>query len=113
MAWTEPVDSRTIYELNPDFWQFSQASGAMPIANYGDAVFGMLGICQHLSEQKPVVYLPSIPKDTDEDGFFIFNRYYNHAMVRMSGGVTLESVLGEEEQDEMFRLATVTLIEVE
>ncbi len=113
VAWTEPVDSRTIYELNPDFWQFSNASGAMPIANYGDAVFGMLGIAQHLSEQKPVVYLPSIPEDKDEDGFFIFNRYYNHALVRMSGGVTLESVLGEEEKDEMFRLATVTLVEVE
>lgn len=113
VAWTEPVDSRTIYNLNPDFWQYSQASGAMPIANYGDAVFGMLGVAQHLSEQKPVVYLPSIPKDTAEVGFNIFNRYYNHAMVRMSGGVTLESVLGEEEQDEMFRLATVTLIEVE
>jgi len=113
VAWTEPVDSRSIYELNPDFWQFSPAADSMPVANYGDAVFGMLGIAQYLSEQKPVVYLPAIPKDEDEDGFFVFNRYYNHSLVRLSGGVTLESVIGEEEKDEMFRLATVTLIEVE
>lgn len=73
----------------------------------------MLGIAQYLSEQKPVVYLPSIPKDDMDEGVYLFNRYHNQAFVLVNGSVSMESVLGEEEQDEMFRLSTVNLIEVE
>ena len=113
VAWTEPVDTTRIHELNPDFWEFSTAGDAQPVAHYGDAVFGMLGIAQYLSEQKPVVYLPSIPKDDMDEGVYLFNRYHNQAFVLVNGSVSMESVLGEEEQDEMFRLSTVNLIEVE
>ena len=73
----------------------------------------MMGIAQYLSEQKPLVYLPAIPKDTANNGVYQFNRYHNQALVRTAGAVTMESVLGEEEQDEMFRLSTVNMVEVE
>jgi hypothetical protein len=73
----------------------------------------MLGIAQYLSEQKPLVYLPSLTKQTGEDASELFNRYHNQALVRVSGAVTMESVLGEEEDDELFRLSTVNLVEIE
>ena len=82
-------------------------------SHYGDAIFGMLGIAQYLSEQKPLVYLPSLTKQTGEDAFELFNRYHNQALVRVSGAVTMDSVLGEEEEDELFRLSTVNLVEIE
>lgn len=113
VGWTEPVDTRTIHALNPDYWQYSTATDARPVAHYGDAIFGMLGIAQYLSEQKPLVYLPSLTKQTGEDASELFNRYHNQALVRVSGAVTMESVLGEEENDELFRLSTVNLVEIE
>jgi hypothetical protein len=113
IAWTEPVDTRSIHSLNPDYWQFSNQSGAVPVAHYGDSVFGMMGIQQYLTETTPVVYLPSISKNTSEDPIEFFNRYHNQVMVRINGSITMDSVLGEEETDEMFRLATVNLVEIE
>jgi hypothetical protein len=113
VGWTEPVDTRTIHALNPDYWQFNNTADAQPVAHYGDAIFGMMGIANYLSEQKPLVYLPAIPKDTANNGVYQFNRYHNQALVRTAGAVTMESVLGEEEQDEMFRLSTVNMVEVE
>lgn len=113
VGWTEPVDTRTIHALNPDFWEYSTAADARPVAHYGDAIFGMMGIANYLSEQKPLIYLPAMSKQTGEDATELFNRYHNHALVRVNGAVSMESVLGEEQDDEMFRLATVNLVEIE
>ena len=113
IGWTEPVDTRDIMALNPDYWQYSTSADARPVAHYGDAVFGMLGIAQYMSEQRPMVYLPSLTKQTGEDASELFNRYHNQALVRMSGAVTMDSVLGDEETDELFRLSTVNLVEIE
>ena len=113
IGWTEPVDTRDIMALNPDYWQYSTHADARPVAHYGDAVFGMIGIAQYMSEQRPMVYLPSLTKQTGEDATELFNRYHNQALVRMTGAVTMDSVLGDEETDELFRLSTVNLVEIE
>ena len=73
----------------------------------------MIGIAQYMSEQRPMVYLPSLTKQTGEDASELFNRYHNQALVRMTGAVTMDSVLGDEETDELFRLSTVNLVEIE
>lgn len=111
VAWTEPIDTTKLYDRDPDYWRFNDLE--QPVANYGDAVLSMMGIAQHLAAMKPIVYLPSIPRDYDDYSTLIFNRYYSHAMVRLSGAVSMESVLGNEEDNEMFRLATITLQEIE
>lgn len=113
IAWTEPVDSRQIMELAPDYWQFSNSAGSQPVANYGDAPHGMLGLCRYLANRVPVVYLPTMVKSTGDHDIQLFNRYHEHSLVRPTGDVSMESVLGEEQEDEMFRVATVTFTEVE
>ena len=113
VAWTEPVDTRTIMSLDPDYWQFSSSANSVPVANYGDAPFSMLGMCRYLANRTPVVYLPSMKKSTGSNDIQVFNRYHDHSLVRPEGEVTMESVLGDEGVDEMFRLANITLIEVE
>ena len=60
-----------------------------------------------------MVYLPAIKKSTGSDDTQLFNRYHEHSLVRTEGEVTMESVLGEESVDEMFRVATVNFTEVE
>ena len=113
VAWTEPVDTRAIMTLNPDYWQFSSTAGSQPVANYGDSPFSMLGMCRYLANQTPVVYLPAIKKSTGSKDIQLFNRYHDHSLVRPEGDVTMESVLGEEGVDEMFRVASITLVEIE
>ena len=34
VGWTEPVDTRTIHALNPDYWQFNNTADAQPVAHY-------------------------------------------------------------------------------
>jgi hypothetical protein len=94
----------------PDYWQLSSTVGSQPVANYGDSPFQMMGIWDYLGNQYPAVYLPSIAKGTDNQ---IFNRYQEHALIRPTGAITIESVIGEEQEDEMFRVATITLMEIE
>ena len=110
IAWTEPVDSRNIMSRTPDYWQLSTSVGSQPVANYGDSPFQMMGIWDSLGNQHPAVYLPSITKGVDNQ---VFNRTYEHALVRPVGAITIESVLGEEQENEMFRVASITLQEIE
>ncbi len=110
VAWTEPVDSRNIMSRTPDYWQLSSTVGSQPVANYGDSPFQMMGIWDYLGNQYPAVYLPVLKKDQDNQ---ILNRYHEHALIRPTGALTIESVLGEEQLDEMFRVATITLVEIE
>jgi len=113
IAWTEPIDTRTIMAMNPDYWQFSSSAGSQPVANYGDVPHSMLGMCRYLANRIPVVYLPSMKKSTGDNDIQLFNRYHEHSLVRPTGDVSMESVLGEELDNEMFRVATVTFDEVE
>ena len=117
IAWTEPIDTTRLNELEPDYWQISQTAGAQPIANYGDPYL-MNGIFRYLSNREPLVYLPSIDVAAfriglDGENEVILNRREQHLLARTTGEVTVESVIGEEMVNEMFRVATVNLEEIE
>ena len=109
IAWTEPVDTTLVQSADPDYWQLSATAGAQPIANYGDAPFQMMGLYQQLANKDPLVYLPSIKLSDTQ----VINRYHDHILARSTGAVTIESVLGDESIDEVFRVATVNLVEIE
>ena len=113
IAWTEPVDTRNIMSISPDYWQYSTTAGAQPIANYGDAPFQMMGMVRYLANQTPIVYLPSIKKSSGADDTQVFNRYHDQLLCRTTGELTIDSVLGEEQADELFRVATMNLEELE
>lgn len=117
IAWTEPIDTTRLYNLTPDYWQISTTSGAQPIANYGDPYL-MNGIFRYLSNREPLVYLPSIDVAAFRTGLdganeAILNRRAQHMLARTTGEVSVESVIGEEMVNEMFRVATVNLEEIE
>lgn len=110
IAWTEPIDTTRVMEKNPDYWQLSQTTGAQPVANYGDAPFTMMGLYQAVYNAQPLVYLPAVKKSQDTQ---ILNRYHDHILARTTGQISIESVIGEEAKTEMFRIATINIIEVE
>jgi len=110
IAWTEPIDTTRLYDRAPDYWQMSSTSGALPVGNYGDAPFLMQGIVRYLQNRLPIVYLPLIKKGTDEQ---LQNRLYDHLLCRTTGAISIESVLGEELENELFRVSTMNLEEIE
>jgi hypothetical protein len=110
IAWTEPVDTTKLYTKDPNYWQLSSLLGAHPIANMGDSPLNMMGAAKELSGVSPLVYLPVIAKDTNTQ---LLNRMMDHLYCRISGGVSIESVLGSEEDNELFRVASVSLVEIE
>jgi len=65
-----------------------------------------------LSNREPLVYLPSIEKNPTNDQILLTARD-SHMLCRTTGEITVESVLGEERLNEMFRVSTVNLEEIE
>lgn len=110
IAWTEPVDTTKLYTKDPNYWQLSSLLGAHPIANVGDSPLNMMGAAEELSGTQPLVYLPVIVKDSNTQ---TLNRMMDHMYCRIQGAVSIESVLGDEEDDELFRVASVNLVEIE
>jgi hypothetical protein len=115
IAWTEPIDTTRIQELNLDYWQLSQSTGAEAIANYGDAPYQLMGLYQTIENLESMVWLPEIERSTlaDPKDIQVFNRYHNHLLCRSTGEITIESVLGEEGESELFRVTTINIREVE
>ena len=109
VAWTEPIDTTKIQSRDPDYWQVTNTAGALPVANYGDAPFLMQGLYRYLQNRKPLVYIPVIKQVDDQ----LLNRYYDHLLARTTGSITIESVLGNELDNELFRVATINLEEIE
>ena len=109
IAWTEPIDTTKLLEGTADAWHYLAAQRA--VANYGDP-FIMEGVVRHLNNREPIVYLPSIEKEPT-NGEIILNRRMDHMLARTTGEVTIESVLGEENRNELFRVATINLEEIE
>ena len=112
VAWTEPVDTRDIYSLDPDYWIYSTSGSTQPVAAYGDGPMMMMGIWTHLGNEIPCVYIPSIIGNDRFNDTQLFNRYHEHTYVRTQGAISMESVLGEELENELFRIATINLVEI-
>lgn len=109
LAWTEPIDTTKVIDNDPDYWQIGTvASGSIPVASYGDAPMSVIGMSEILSKSERFVYLPFIKTGGT---FQILNRSMNHLYSRLIGDVSIDSVLGSESVDEVFRVSTINIEE--
>lgn len=115
ISWTDGVDTSPVMgdDPNPNYWS---AKTNIPIANYGDAPFQMLGLTRYVAGGvKPVVYLPSFEQLTGNS--LTLNRYNQHLFGRTDGTVSFDHVIGDELQGanagEVFRIATVNIREIQ
>jgi hypothetical protein len=115
IAWTDAVDMRQLYGdvSDPDYWTASTTAGAKAVATSKDVPDMMLYLKKYLSDLQPVVYLPRIQRATTSSlDVQIFNRNMHHALCLLDGDIQIDSVLGDEQVDEIFRVATLVLEEV-
>ena len=74
-----------------------------------------MGLYQTIENLESMVWLPEIERSTlaDPKDIQVFNRYHNQLLCRSTGEITIESVLGEEGESELFRVTTINIREVE
>lgn len=117
ISWTDGVDTSSVYGDNPDPNYWVAKTGSDPVANWGDSPLMMMGISRYLSGGvHPLVYLPSFEQMTTSN-FVLLNRYHEKLYARISGPVSIDHVVGDEltgeNQGEVFRIASITMTEVE
>lgn len=116
IAWSDGVDVSAFYNTNPDpdYFESSSDASAEPVAVYQDVPYlieGVLRQCQ--GSHNPVVYLPVIRTDNDNR---LFNRRDQHMLSLIDSEISIDSITGSENtgnsEGEVFRIATMSLIEV-
>jgi len=110
-AWVDGIDLTDAFEDDtPDFIYGSTHGSAEPVAAWTDIPLVMEGLHRLLDgAHRPVVYLPRIPK---VGSTVTLTRRAEHIYGRLTSPVRIETVQGGELEDEVVRVATITLREV-
>ena len=112
VAWTQGIDMSDIYDasVSADYYTGTTASGAEPISNPADTPTTMLGLLRTLSgETSPVVYLPQVSVSVRT--FELLNQRNQLMLCTIQDDITIEHVLGDENETDVYRISTVTLRE--
>jgi hypothetical protein len=115
ISWSTGVSLHNYYsgDLEPDYYVSSTQAGALPVASYEDVPYQLEGFYRYIDGPNlPIVYLPSIKLDTGSDRIQIHNRRESFIYGVTMGDLSLESMLGDEMQDEVLRVSTITIQEV-
>lgn len=114
-GWEEGVDTTSIEgtEPEPDYVTSSSTASSPAVASMGHAPWQVYGLTSFLdSGRVPVVYLPSIPLGSTGVDTHTLNRREQVMLAQVVSPVSLETVLGDECDDEVLRVANVELEEV-
>ena len=116
LSWADPVDITTISgdAVDPNYWS-AITSSTDAVAADKDVPLFMLGLLTRLQGTvKPLVYLPKINRlsSTGAVQAEILVREDEQILSVIASDITIESVLGREQQDEIFRVSTITIEEV-
>ena len=111
-AWVEGVDQRPIYHpANPDPEYVAIKVGGNPIAARGDQPTVLEGLIRRLGGARvPLVYIPRIDDAPAGDKTLLAGQE-SLVLARVISSSSRETVLGDENRDEVVRLSGLTLSE--
>ena len=116
ISWSSGVSMHDYYgaSLDPDYWTASSLSGAEPIAAVNDVAYQMEGLYRYLDGAKiPTVYLPKIQRATTTAlKVQVHNRREAHVYCYLDSPITYENILGDEMDNEVFRIGSLTMREI-
>jgi hypothetical protein len=102
----------------PDYVRLSDAAGTPPTASTDVAPLLLDGLLDALDgADGPVVFCPRLPVSTGGSGDQVVIHLWDNAAGALYGRVTsssvrLESVVGDDYEDEVFRVATIEMTEI-
>ncbi len=113
--WAEGVDASRVEgeEPDPDYLTSSSTASSPTVATIGSTPYQIAGLISYLDSGKvPIVYLPQIPLGSTGVDTHTLNRRDQILLAQVTSPVSLESVQGDECDDEVWRVAQVELDEV-
>lgn len=112
IAWTQGVDVSEIYDsTSADFYAATTAGGALPISAPSDTPYTIAGLLRKQDgETKPLVYLPSMPVSVKTE--YIANAREELLYGTIQGEISIEHVIGDENDSEVFRISTMNIREI-
>lgn len=112
IAWTQGIDVSELYEsTSADYYVGTTAAGGLPISAPADTPHSIVGLLRRLDgESKPLVYLPSIPVSTKTS--YLANAREELLLGTIQGDISIEHVIGDENDSEVFRISTMNIREI-
>ena len=115
-AWTDMVDTTQATAIDgapsPDYFLGGDHGSAEAVASIGAEPWDLEGLIRRLNgSHVPICYLPKWEKLV-ASGHATMNRRHSHVLARLEGAATIETVLGEELESEVVRVAKLTAVEV-
>lgn len=114
-AWTDMVDGTTLFgtTTDPNYITGSTSSGALPVGVRQDVPGSLQGMFREIGQNNPFIYLPRIPRSTSGPTDIItLNRRHQHLAATLTTPIEVEHVLGDEDQTEALRVASITAREI-
>lgn len=118
ISWSNPVNTTTLHsqsEPEPDYLTGSSISGAAAVASVGATPYQVEGLVSLTDSGRiPVAYLPRLPFGgaTSNLQVQLLNRRDQFIWGRLLGGVSLETAMGQELDDEMVRISQIEIEEL-
>jgi hypothetical protein len=112
VAWTDGVDVTQIdgNDSDADYMLSTSTGGIEPVAYNRDVLYTVQGTVEMLGGPlRPVVYLPALGKGTPDSETLTGRASAVYG--RITSPIRLESILGDEEASEVWRLARLTIEE--
>jgi hypothetical protein len=112
IAWSQGVDVSELFEAtSADYYTGTTASGALPISAPADTPYTMLNLLRKMDgESRPLVYIPSIPVSIKQD--YMGNSRNELFYGTIQGEISIEHVIGNENDSEVFRVSTMNIREI-
>jgi hypothetical protein len=110
-GWSDGVDTTSASgDGDPDFVKLTDNGSARPVANVRSTPWQVEGLLHQTDgPHLPVIYLPRIERGTSQ--VQVLSRRHELMLARMTSPVRLETVVGDEDEDELIRIASITLRE--
>jgi hypothetical protein len=118
ISWTNPINTSQLYsqsEPEPDYLTGSSISGAAAVASVGATPYQVEGLISLTDSGRiPVAYIPKLPFGgaTSNLQVQLLNRRDQLIWGRLLGGVSLETAMGQELDDEMVRVSQIEIEEL-
>lgn len=112
IAWTQGVDMSELYDsTSADFYAGTTAGGALPISAPADTPSTMIGTLRRQDgSAKPLVYIPSLLVGVKTT--YTLNGRDELLYSTIQGDISIEHVIGSENDSEVFRVSTINLREI-
>jgi hypothetical protein len=111
VAWADGIDAKPVQGTtpDPDHLKTTTTAAALPMALRGEAMLVRDLMRDIGGAAQPVVYIPNLKRGTPDSYMEI--RRSEALYGRVMGGVRLEQVQGTENEDEVFRIASIRIEE--